>query len=234
MSYPTGITTYEDSVKVIMKGNEILLVRILTIFITLDLSLNSFEGNISDVIGHLQSLVGLNLSHNHLMGSIPPTLGDLTNLEWLDLSTNKLSGMIPRELGDLTFLEYLNLSENQLMGCIPQNKQLSTFTSDSFRGNIGLHGTPLQSTSHNDTQPSPPLLAFFQEDNTKEYGNWFDRKVVGIGYASRIVIGISIAYISLEIGRPKWLARKVRRMKRRAAKWMKKPKQNAIIFHGGS
>ncbi|XP_030444113.2 putative receptor like protein 25 [Syzygium oleosum] len=233
MRHAYGIMDYYDSVNVIVKGKEILLLSSLTIFTTFDLSLNSFEGNIPDVIGHLHSLIGLNLSHNHLTGSIPPTLGNLTNLEWLDLSSNKLSGRIPRELGDLAFLGYLNLSENQLTGRIPQDKQLSTFTSDSFRGNLGLYGTSLQNTSHDDAQSPPSAPSFLQEDSTKEYASWFEWKAVGIGYASGMVIGISISYISWETRRPKWLARKVRRMERRGAKWMKKPKWKAIKFHGG-
>ncbi|XP_039170887.1 putative receptor like protein 25 [Eucalyptus grandis] len=227
-----GTWFYEDSINVIMKGREIQLERILTIFTTIDLSLNSFEGNIPSVIGNLHSLIGLNLSHNHLMGSIPSTLGNLTNLEWLDLSSNKLSGRVPRELGDLSFLGYLNLSENQLIGFIPQDKQLSTFMSDSFRGNLGLCGTPLQNTCHGDDQPPPPPQSFFQENSTREHGSGFDRKVVGIGYASGIVIGISIAYILCETGRPRWLVRRVRRMERRI-ELMNKPKQKAIKFHAG-
>ncbi|XP_010058857.2 putative receptor like protein 25 [Eucalyptus grandis] len=226
-----GMGFYEDSINVIMKGREIRLERILTILTTIDLSLNSFQGNIPSVIGNLHFLKGLNLSYNHLMGSIPSTLGNLTNLEWLDLSSNKLSGRVPRELGDLSFLGCLDLSRNQLVGPIPQDKQLSTFTSDSFRGNPGLCGTPLQITCRSDAQPPPTSQSFFQEDSTRVHGGGFDRKVVGIGYASGIVIGISIAYILCETGRPKWLVREVRRMERRA-KLMKKPKWKAIKFHG--
>ncbi|XP_030453358.2 putative receptor like protein 25 [Syzygium oleosum] len=190
-----------------MKRKEIQLERILTIFTTIDLSLNSFQGNIPSVIGNLHSLVGLNLSHNHLVGSIPSTFGNLTNLEWLHLSLNKLNGRrVPIELGDLSFLGYLYLSENQLTGPIPQDKQLNTFTRDSFRGNQGLCETPLRNTCPGDAQPPPPPSSFFQKDSTREHGNGFDRKAIGIGYASGIVIGISITYVTCEIGRPKQLA----------------------------
>ncbi|XP_048130914.1 receptor-like protein 43 [Rhodamnia argentea] len=232
MRQEVGRRYYEASVNVIMKGKEIRLERILTIFTTIDLSLNSFQGNIPNVIGNLHSLIGLNLSHNHLMGSIPSSLGNWTNLEWLDLSSNMLSGRIPRELGDLSFLEYLDLSENQLIGRIPQDKQLTTFTSDKFHGNLGLCGTPVQNTCPGDAQPPPPPRSFFQENSTRKHGSGFDRKAVGIGYASGIVIGISIAYISCETERPKWLVGKVRSMERRA-KFMRKPRQKAIKFYGG-
>lgn len=219
---------YVDSVNVTMKGNKVRLLKILKICTFIDLSLNSFHGNIPSIIGNLQYLKGLNLSHNHLTGSIPSTLGNLTHLECLDLSSNKLSGRVPRELGDLSFLGCLNLSKNQLIGRIPQDKQLSTFMSNSFWGNVGLCGTPLQNTCPND---APPPRLFFQEDSTREHGSGFDRKAVWIGYASGIVIGISIAHILWETRRPKWLVGKVRSTERRA-KLMKKTKQKAIKFHG--
>ncbi|KAK3411461.1 hypothetical protein EUGRSUZ_I00219 [Eucalyptus grandis] len=193
--------TYENSVAVMMKGLEVELVRILTL--------------------HL-SVSRTHLSYNHLTGSIPTTLGDLTNLGWLDLSSNKFSGLIPRKLGDLASLGYLNLSKNQLIGRIPQDKQLSTFSSDSFSGNLGLCGTPLPKACPGDTQPPPPssVLTFDHEGHEK----WFKQKIVWIGYASGIVIGISIAYISFEIGRPKWLMQGVRMLESRVAEWIEKSK----------
>ncbi|KAK2633272.1 hypothetical protein EUGRSUZ_L00080 [Eucalyptus grandis] len=157
MTRSFGSGTYENSVAVMMKGLEVELVRILTFLTIIDLSCNSFQGNIPKVIGHLHFLIGLNLSNNHLTGSIPSTLGNLTNLEWLDLSSNKFSGLIPRKLGDLASLGYLNLSKNQLTGRIPQDKQLSTFSSNSFSGNPSLCGTPLPKACPGDAQPPPPL-----------------------------------------------------------------------------
>ncbi|XP_056173355.1 receptor-like protein 6 [Syzygium oleosum] len=222
--------SYETRVSVMMKGREIELMKIGTAFTILDLSHNSFQGDIPGVFGHLHFLLGLNLSHNHLIGSIPPTFGNLTNLEWLDLSSNKFSGGIPRELGDLAFLGYLNLSKNQLTGRIPQDKQLSTFSSDSFRGNPGLCGSPLPKACPGDAQP-PPSSSSSTFDHDGQ-GSWFKKNAVWIGYAVGISIGISIAYIAFETGRPKCLTRGVRKMERRAARWMEKPKQKAVKFHG--
>ncbi|KAL3733432.1 hypothetical protein ACJRO7_022885 [Eucalyptus globulus] len=221
---------YENSVVVMMKGLEVELERILTFLTIIDLSCNSFQGNILEVIGHLHFLVGLNLSHNHLTGSIPPALGNLTNLEWLDLSSNKLSWVIPRELGDLAFLEYLNLSKNQLTGRIPQDKQLSTFSRDSFSGNPNLCGTPLPKACPSNAQPPSPssLLTF----DRKGHEILFNQKIVWMGYASGIVIGISIAYIAFQMGRPKWLMQGVRMLESRAAEWIEKSKRKAIKFHG--
>ncbi|XP_056173206.1 receptor-like protein Cf-9 homolog [Syzygium oleosum] len=223
------VADYENSVTLSIKG-QIVPLTILTVFTIIDLSHNSFQGEIPGVIGHLHSLIGLNLSHNQLTGSIPLILGNLTNLEWLDLSSNKLSGEIPRVLGDLASLGYLNLSKNQLTGRIPQDKHLSTFSSDFFSGNPGLCGTPLPKLCPGDGQP--PLPSSSSSFNHKGHESWFKQKEVWIGYASGIVIGISITYIAFEMGRPKWLTRGVRMLERRAAEWIEKPKRNAIKFHG--
>ncbi|KAK3423920.1 hypothetical protein EUGRSUZ_F00660, partial [Eucalyptus grandis] len=171
MTKSFGSGTCENSVAVMMKGLEVELVKILTFLTIIDLSCNSFQGKIPKVIGHLHFLIELNLSHNHLTGSIPSTLGNLTNLEWLDLSSNKFSGLIPRKLGDLASLGYLNLSKNQLTGRIPQDKQLSTFSSNSF----SLCGTPLPKACPSDAQPPPPssLLTF----NFKEHERWLKQKI---------------------------------------------------------
>ncbi|XP_030453608.2 receptor-like protein Cf-9 homolog [Syzygium oleosum] len=226
MTRSFGIKPYENTVTVTMKGLEIELVRILTFLTIIDLSRNSFQGNIPEVIGHLRSLVGLNLSHNRLIGSIPPTLGNLADLGWLDLSSNKLSGAIPRKLGDLASLGYLNLLENQFTGRIPQDKQLSTFSSDSFNENPGLCGTPLPKACPGDAQrPPPSSLSTFDREG---HESCFKQKVVWIGYASGIVIGISIAYIAFETGRPKWLTRGVRMLERRTTELMEKSKRKAI------
>ncbi|KAF8023752.1 hypothetical protein BT93_F1060 [Corymbia citriodora subsp. variegata] len=230
MTQSFGMVPYENSVTVMMKGLELELVRILTIFTAIDLSHNSFQGHIPGVIGHLHSLIGLNLSHNHLTGSIPLTLGNLIDLEWLDLSSNKLSGVIPRKLGDLASLGYLNLSKNQLAGRIPQDKQLSTFSSDSFSGNLGLCGTPLPIACLGDAQSPPPSSS--STFNKEGHESWFKQKTTWMGYASGIVTGISMAYIAFETGRPKWLMQGVRMPERRVAEWTEKPKGKAIKRYG--
>ncbi|KAF7847879.1 hypothetical protein BT93_L2487 [Corymbia citriodora subsp. variegata] len=217
-------SSYDDTLSITLKGMEMRLVKILTVLTNIDLSQNSFKGNIPGIIGDLHFLIGLNLSHNHLTGSIPFTLGNLTNLVWLDISSNKLCGGIPRVLGNLPSLGYLNLSKNQLGGRIPQDKQLSTFSNDSFSENPGLCGAPLSK------ECSPGLSS--SSFDCKGHENWFKQNTVWIGYSSGFIIGISISYIAVEIGRPKWLAQGVRMLERRAAKWMEKPMLKAIKFHG--
>ncbi|PHT35305.1 hypothetical protein CQW23_27105 [Capsicum baccatum] len=57
---------YQDSVTVVTKGMELEVVRILSLYATMDLSSNKFEGHIPSVLGDLIALRVLNLSHNVL------------------------------------------------------------------------------------------------------------------------------------------------------------------------
>ena len=193
-------TTYYDSVTVATKGINITLVKIPTMFVSIDFSRNRFEGEIPDVIGELDALKGLNLSHNRLTGPIPNSLGNLTNLESLDLSSNMFVGVIPVELTNLNGLEVLDLTNNHLVGQIPQGKQFDTFSNDSYEGNSGLCGLPL-SKKCGPEQDSPPSPNNFW--NEKKFG--FGWKPVAIGYGCGFVIGIGIGYYSFLIGKPRWL-----------------------------
>ncbi|KAL8107402.1 hypothetical protein AgCh_023972 [Apium graveolens] len=138
-----GDDSYSDSTSLVIKGQEIELIRILTVFTNIDVSKNNFEGQIAEYIGYLASLRFLNLSHNHLTGHIPPSIAKLTVLESLDLSSNQLKGEIPHQLTDLYSLAILNLSCNLLQGNIPQGFQFNTFENDSYVANLGLCGNPL-------------------------------------------------------------------------------------------
>ena len=142
---------YQDTVRVTSKGQEMELVKILTLFTSIDLSCNNFEGEIPEVMGNFTSLNVLNLSHNGFTGQIPSSIGNLRQLESLDLSRNWLSGEIPTQLANLNFLSVLNLSFNQLVGRIPTGNQLQTFSENSFLGNRGLCGFPLHASCKDGT-----------------------------------------------------------------------------------
>ncbi|XLR29847.1 hypothetical protein S83_057747 [Arachis hypogaea] len=191
---------YNDSVVITMKGQVIEMSRILTIFTTIDLSNNMFEGGIPHVIGELSSLKGLNLSHNKISGMIPQTLGNLTSLEWLDLSWNQLKGEIPMALTNLNFLSVLNLSENQLKGMIPTGEQFNTFQNDSYRGNPMLCGFPLSKSCSNDEEQPPSV---FPEAKESLFG-W---KSVAVGYGCGVVFGIFLGRLFIKTAKPLWLAR---------------------------
>ncbi|KAK8985577.1 hypothetical protein V6N11_068830 [Hibiscus sabdariffa] len=206
MGYMEG-EYYRDSMVVTMKGVDIELERILTIFATLDMSCNRFQGTITETIGNLVSLQVLNFSHNHLSGHIPSSLGNVTALESLDLSCNELVGEIPSKLIDLLFLEVLNLSENHLVGLIPQGNQFNTFLNDSYIGNPGLCGFPV-SKSCGHSEPRAPGI--YQHDDD-DYAFRLDWKFVMMGYGCGLVFGISAGYIMMTIRKPKWLVGMVQR-----------------------
>ncbi|XP_075644832.1 receptor-like protein 6 isoform X1 [Castanea sativa] len=195
---------YQDSVYVAMKGFFIELVKIQSLFTTIDFSNNNFEGEIPKAIGELRSLKGLNFSHNNLSGHMPPSLGNLTNLEWLDLSSNKLTGEIPIQLVDITSLAVLNLSENYLFGQIPQGKQFNTFTNDSYNGNLGLCGFPMTKACGIDKGQPPPPSSTIQEDGF-EFENGFHWKIVLLGYGCGFVFGLVLGYLVFSSGKPIWL-----------------------------
>lgn len=114
----------------------------------LDLSHNSFRGNISLEFNGLSSLKSLNLSYNNFTGPVPANIGISNtvleelqfscnhfnggipdewrtrygNLSFIDLSVNNLSGSIPDRIGEFfPKLQFLLLSANNLSGGIPSS-----------------------------------------------------------------------------------------------------------------
>ncbi|KAI8571186.1 hypothetical protein RHMOL_Rhmol01G0099300 [Rhododendron molle] len=196
---------YHDSILVTMKGQEIELVRILTIFTTIDFSCNNFIGEIPNVVGKLNSLIVLNFSHNSLTGHIPASLGDLASLESLDISSNQLIGRIPSQLRSLTFLAVLNLSWNHLYGPIPQGLQFNTFGNGSYAGNSGLCGFPLsKECEDNQTKVEPPVSQKQERDSDLDGFTW---KIVVIGYGCGMALGLFLGSLMFLIGRPKFFVR---------------------------
>ncbi|XP_075638188.1 receptor-like protein 7 [Castanea sativa] len=199
---------YQDSLDVMMKGLYVELVRIQTVFTTIDFSNNNFRGEVPKIIGRLKSLKGLNFSHNNLIGHIPSSFGNLSNLEWLDLSFNKLVGEIPRQLADIPWLAVLNLSHNQLTGPIPLGKQFNTFTNDSYTENLGLCGFPLSRKCNSHAAKKPPPFTLQQEDNS-EPENGFGWQAVSMGYGCGVIFGMLMGYLMFKIGKPKCIVRMV-------------------------
>lgn len=180
-------TYYQNSVTVTFKGLEMQLVRVLTIFTSLDLSNNQFEGSIPGTIGELVALDFLNFSKNTFTGYIPASIGNLKNLESLDLSRNQLSGEIPQTISKLTFLSFMNLSYNNLAGKIPYGSQLSTFSNSSYEGNNDLCGYPLM----NKCGPNSDEAIIELTNEVK-----WEYVLIGLGFGSGLatVVGVFTAW----------------------------------------
>ncbi|GJS19747.1 leucine-rich repeat-containing protein [Tanacetum coccineum] len=175
------------SIVVTVKGVNQYFPQILVDYTIIDLSDNTFEGQIPNVIGGLNSLIVLNLSHNSLIGPIPHALGNLTEIESLNLSWNQLSGEIPQSLADIKTLEVLNLSQNLLVGHIPQGPQFTTFEGNSFGGNPRLCGTPLLKKC-GEYSHEPQL----ESDEGFDEESGFTWEVVMLAYGCGIILGLVI------------------------------------------
>ncbi|XP_030925501.1 receptor-like protein 7 isoform X1 [Quercus lobata] len=198
-----GQLYYQDMITVTSKGLAIELVKILTIFTSIDISANKLDGSIPEDIGDLKSLYIFNLSHNALTGKIPPSLGNLSELESLDLSSNMLKGEIPMQLVDLTFLAVLNLSFNKLVGWIPQGKQFATFSENSYEGNRGLCGSPLVTKCTNVTAP-PPSATQKSEGTSSTTLIGFDWQFILTGLGFGVGAAVFVAPITFWDKGRKW------------------------------
>ncbi|MFQ6651988.1 hypothetical protein Gotur_024076, partial [Gossypium turneri] len=91
-------------------------------------------------IGYINALQSLDLSQNSFFGNIPEQFGKLQSLEILNLSRNMLNGSIPKAFNDLHGLRFVNISYNQLEGPIPDLKAFHEASFNALRNNKGLCG----------------------------------------------------------------------------------------------
>ncbi|XP_015160069.1 receptor-like protein 12 isoform X1 [Solanum tuberosum] len=196
---------YEDSVRLVIKGQEIELERINTIMTAIDISSNHFEGVIPKTLKNLNALWLLNLSRNNLKGDIPMELGQLNTLEALELSWNWLTGKIPQELTRMNFLAFLNLSQNLLIGPIPHGQQFNTFGNDSYGGNLDLCGLPLSKKCGTSDSSHVPQPMESEEDEDESYFlSGFTWESVVIGYSFGLVVGTVMWSLMFKYRKPKW------------------------------
>ncbi|XP_028794933.1 receptor-like protein 7 [Neltuma alba] len=185
-----GQVKYQDRVMVTMKGREMNLIKILTVFTSIDLSSNRIEGSIPEEMMDFTALHGLNLSNNNFTGRIPSSIGKLEQLESLDLSNNSFTGEIPSQLANLSFLSFLNLSYNHFVGKIPTGTQLQTFDSSSFVSNQGLCGPPLRKCSTDESISTNRSTSVVYADSGVEFDWQFVFKGVGFGVGSGLVVAL--------------------------------------------
>uniref|UniRef100_A0A7N2L6F1 Receptor-like protein kinase n=1 Tax=Quercus lobata TaxID=97700 RepID=A0A7N2L6F1_QUELO len=89
------------------------------------------------------------------------------------------------------------------MGLIPQGEQFWTFDNSSFEGNLGLCGPPLSKKCGHSEIPT------FEPSKESSFGEWFNWKVVVIGYACGFVIGLVTGHVIIS-KRPNWFVRTFR------------------------
>ncbi|KAF7106528.1 hypothetical protein CFC21_107250 [Triticum aestivum] len=179
---------YDDSLAVVIKGQDLDYTSTIIYIVGLDLSCNSLVGEIPDELTSLVRMNNLNISHNQLSGRIPEKVGSLRSLESLDLSFNELSGDIPSGLSDIMMLSKLNLSYNNLSGRIPSGNQLQSLIdpASSYIGNNYLCGTPL---SRNCWEPD------VTRGDIEEHQD--EAKYFYLGLAAGFVFGLWLVFIIL-------------------------------------
>ncbi|XP_039063937.1 receptor-like protein EIX2 [Hibiscus syriacus] len=148
----------------VLKGREDLYSTTLGLVTSIDLSANSFTGEIPKEVGTLIGLLSLNLSRNLLTGNIPDNIGDLKLMESLDLSMNHLHGGIPSSFSNL-------MSHNNLTGQIPTATQLQGFDNSSYTGNhlcgpplsksCNAKGVPTDATKNGDSSGRSKVNGFY-------------------------------------------------------------------------
>ncbi|KAJ4750627.1 Receptor-like protein 12 [Rhynchospora pubera] len=135
---------FSTSLDTEIKGQDLYYSETLSLVKLLDLSSNNLSGDIPEQIISLCAVISLNLSRNHLNGEISKNIGEMQSLTSLDFSFNELDGPIPESLSNLTALSHLNLSYNNFSGEVPTGRQLYTFDSSSYVGNVYLCGPPTE------------------------------------------------------------------------------------------
>ncbi|KDP38865.1 hypothetical protein JCGZ_05022 [Jatropha curcas] len=109
-----------------------------SMLVSIDLSLNNFEGTLPSEIGSSLSLNEFYASKSNLSGKIPSELGQCKSLVTLYLDGNNFQGTIPMEIGNIE----LDLQHNRLKGILPNSKaNLSSSLQFLIIGHNQIYGT---------------------------------------------------------------------------------------------
>ncbi|CAN8270814.1 unnamed protein product [Cochlearia groenlandica] len=121
----------------------------------MDVSVNEFNQLFPNNIGLILSQLSyMNISYNSFQGNLPFSLDNMTDIAYLDLSHNNFEGEIPKGLFKNCYsMEHLRLSHNKLSGEIFPEKEVVFFSllemlmdNNQFTGKIG-QGLRLKSLS---------------------------------------------------------------------------------------
>ena len=114
-----------------------------TTVVALDLSAKSLGGAISGEQFHIfTGLVNLNISYNSFSGQLPLGIFNLTSLKNLDISRNNFSGHFPHGISNLHNLVVLDAFSNSFSGPLPAdvsqlgNLKVLNFAGSYFKGPI--------------------------------------------------------------------------------------------------
>ncbi|CAN0838546.1 Leucine-rich repeat receptor-like protein kinase TDR [Linum grandiflorum] len=118
-----------------LSGNQF---SVFTELVDLNLSYNSFSGQLPPGIFNLTNLQSLDISRNNFSDEFPKGVFRLQNLVVLDAFSNSFSGPLPVELPQLQHLKVLNLAGSYFSGPIPS--EYGSFKSLEF---IHLAGNDL-------------------------------------------------------------------------------------------
>ena len=102
------------------------------------LSSSSLSGTLPSSIGNFGSITIMLIVDTRIGGTIPSTISGLMSLQKLWLDRNLLSGTIPSTMSALTSLGSLALSNNYLTMGGASSVPISTFSSFTLSGTIGL------------------------------------------------------------------------------------------------
>ncbi|KAL7592230.1 hypothetical protein Lser_V15G33230 [Lactuca serriola] len=114
----------------------------LTSLKTLDISRNNFSGDFPIGISNLQNLEVLDAFSNSFSGSLPPDVCEIASVKVLNFAGSYFSGPIPGAYGSCKSLDFLHLAGNSLTGYLPiEFGHLQTVTHmeigyNSYQGNI--------------------------------------------------------------------------------------------------
>lgn len=100
----------------VMSGNQF---NVFTELVGLNLSHNSFSGQLPVEIFNLTTLRSLDIRRNNFSGHFPGGISRLRNLVVFDAFSNSFSGPLPVEVSQLDYLKVLNFAGSYFKGPIP-------------------------------------------------------------------------------------------------------------------